>query len=506
MLVSNAQMLGYDDLRPYKSGLKGHGFPVYPDLERHLARCARGTQPDDLVRHVMAVCAGYAYGEIESTQHEPEELRGINALSAMLVRMGLPNNRCRIVAEQNDAMLIRSTAFVVQSENRDVVILVYRGTEPSSLLNWFTDMEIHSREPSLIDLGDHGACPVHAGFYRNIRATRSEVLRTLQFAMARQPIEDAGRPGARPAQLPARERPALYVTGHSLGGAMAAIMGLMLMTDPAYRNELGRALRAVYTFGQPMIGPDEIRQSYEAVPDRYRAPVCRYVYRQDPVPRVPAADLGPFTHFGIEHRYDGTWTPSTQPIRQMPSILGFGRAFLSFPMEQVPILKRLLPPYTISDHFPQNYIEACANHHSEYGDDHLEKISEVKRRDLPAPVPASPNRHLPNLPTPLSWRLSLPKVGRSVSTLVPLPAMGAARLLRDLTALRWPGPTVLPGLHAAHGSTGPDSDPDSGPGSGSGLRSVSGLRSGLAAGARRSASPRLPAQAVPGGAAGPRPR
>ncbi|OHV29126.1 lipase family protein [Pseudofrankia saprophytica] len=405
--------------------MKSKNFPVYRGLERRLAGLARDDQPDDVVRHVLAVCSGYAYGEVESTQRDPDEPRGINALSAMLVRMGLPRNRCRIITERNDAMLIRSTVFVVQSENRDVVILVYRGTDPSSLMNWLTDMEIHSREPSLVDLGGRSAYPVHAGFYRNLRSTRSEVLRTLQFAMARRPLEDAGKPSPAPARLADRERPALYVTGHSLGGAMAAIMGLMLMTDPAYQDELGTALRAVYTFGQPMVGPAGIDEGYATVPRAYRAPVFRYIYRQDPVPRVPAADLGPFTHFGAEYRYDGQWTASTRPIRQMPSILGFGGAFLAFPLEQIPIFSGLLP-YTISDHFPQNYIEACANHRSEYGDDRTEKISDLPRCRVPLPVP------LPSIPLPSMRHLPLPKAW-PVTARLPVSALGSLRLLRDLT-------------------------------------------------------------------------
>ena len=423
MLVSNAQVLGFDDIRPYKSA-PSPDFPVYADLAKHLAAAARGDQPDDVIRHVMAVCSGYAYGEVESTQHQPDELRGINALSAMLVRMGLPRNRCRIITERNDAMLIRSTVFVVQSADRDVVILVYRGTDPSALLNWLTDMEIHAREPNLVDLGGDRSYPVHAGFYRNQRSTRFEVLRTLQFAMARRPLEDAGRPGPRPAWLPVRQRSALYVTGHSLGGAMAVIMGLMLMTDPDYRTELGAALRAVYTFGQPMIGPAGLGAGYAAIPDRFRAPVLRYVYRQDPVPRVPAADLGRFAHFGAEYRYDGEWTTGGHPLRPMQSILGFGGAFLAFPLEQIPILRGLLP-YTISDHFPQNYIEACSGHRSEYGDDPTEKISAVRRR-LPLTVPLTSMAHLP-LPTIWPNAARVPLADR-----IPPSARGAVRLLRDL--------------------------------------------------------------------------
>jgi hypothetical protein len=109
----------------------------------------------------------------------------------------------------------------------------------------------------------------------------------------------------------------------------------------------------------------------------------------------------------------------------MSSILGFGGAFLAFPLEQIPILSGLLP-YTISDHFPQNYIEACANHRSEYGDDRTEKISDVPRGRVPLPVP------LPSIPLPSMRHLPLPKAWPLAARL-PVSALGSLRLLRDLT-------------------------------------------------------------------------
>jgi hypothetical protein len=42
----------------------------------------------------------------------------------------------------------------------------------------------------------------------------------------------------------------LYIAGHSLGAAMAVLMAVMLVTDPAYAGIVEK-LRAVYAFGQP---------------------------------------------------------------------------------------------------------------------------------------------------------------------------------------------------------------------------------------------------------------
>jgi hypothetical protein len=328
VLVSNAAILDYSDLRPYKSNQPSN-FPVYRNLEQTLASRGRAQHPDDVIRHVMAVCSGYSYGGIDSTLHDPHALDGINALSAMMVRLGLPENRCRIISETIDAMLVCSTTYVVQSKNRDVVIVVYRGTEPTNILSWLVDIDVHAEDRVVLELGGSGY-DTHAGFYRNVRATRFEVLRTLQYAMARRPLEEVDTSQQRkssPPKLPPGEKPpALYITGHSLGGAMAVILAMMLMMDPEYREDLGSAIRAVYTYGQPMVGGSRLAAGYERIDPRYRAPLIRYVYRRDPVPHMPSRDTGKFMHFGDEYRYDeahGTW-PKHEPSRQLGSVLGMG--------------------------------------------------------------------------------------------------------------------------------------------------------------------------------------
>ncbi|WP_152989893.1 lipase family protein [Frankia sp. ACN1ag] len=396
--MSNAQVLDLVDLRPYRPRLDEH-FPVYRDLVDHLAAFDdTHLHPDDPTSHVLAACAGYAYAETASTLLDPDLPRGINAVSAAMTRLGLPGCRCRIIAEQVDAMLIRSTAFVVQSADARVVIVAYRGTEPSDLINWGTDLDVHSRERTRVRLAGTAVDDLHAGFHRNVRATAFEVLRTLRRAMAGRSIYDtdtdgdgdgdaslrAGAAGTTRAGGAGRRRgasarpPALYLTGHSLGGAMAVILGLRIMADPVYA-ELRRALRAVYTFGQPMIGGDGTAAAYTAVVDP--APIARFVYRQDPVPHLPPATVGRYRHIGREWRYGGGWTDTTgRPVGQMLSTLGFAGALAAFPLGQVRPLGRLFP-YTISDHFPHYYIDALAAAGvCEFGDDELSAGPDGRRR------------------------------------------------------------------------------------------------------------------------------
>jgi len=397
MLVRDYGVLRPEYFKPY--GGSPAARSVYPDLGPDVgaggigAYLAEPMKPSDraedtYIRHLMAVCSGYSYETLSPVPDDgrparPASERGrgtTNAVSEMLARLGLPN-RARVVAEYIDAMLVRSTATIVQSLDKKVVILVYRGTEPTNIVNWLLDVEVHSREPEKVLIQGAGAdaYDLHVGFYRNVRATRAAVLQTLRYALAGQDIHRAGP--ARGGDLePLPEPPALYVTGHSLGGAMAAIMGVMLATNPLY-EELGNALRAVYTFGQPMVGSQSLVDLYGASMHGH-APLVRFVNRQDPVPRVPSAETGAFTHFGVEYRRTeagGAWTRThdghgradgrNRPVSQMLSIAGLELAFAGFPAGQIGQLDRMLP-YNIVDHFPSYYIETLAPAGvSEFGDD-----------------------------------------------------------------------------------------------------------------------------------------
>lgn len=83
------------------------------------------------------------------------------------------------------------------------------------------------------------------------------------------------------------------VTGHSLGGAAAVIVLMLLKED-------GMTLGPAMTFGQPKVTN---RQGVE----KYRSlPLLRFVNDKDPVPLLPPLDIasmldeGPFRHFGPE--------------------------------------------------------------------------------------------------------------------------------------------------------------------------------------------------------------
>ncbi len=307
-------------------------FPLYHDLVDTLMHGheAESGEGNATVAHVLATCAGYAYSDVTT-------------VATMMARLGLVANACVQISQTVDAMLIFSTAYVVQSRCGRVVVLCYRGTEPGSLGNWLGDAEIGS-ESSAISSEDQEPVRVHAGFHLNLRATWLGVIENLELALE-------GRSLAAPAENVANRLETLYVTGHSLGGAMALLFALSIVGSRA-RQAIADRLRAVYTFGQPMAVCRPLPQWTDAV----GAKLFRYVTTRDLIPALPAAAWGPFTHLGHEYRYTlGAWQRADAHVAQLTSIREIPRAVLAlFAREK----QRGSYKYSLGDHAPHHYIAA----------------------------------------------------------------------------------------------------------------------------------------------------
>jgi hypothetical protein len=319
-------------------------FPVYPDLAKALVEAHRQAplERSSTVAHVLSVCAGYAYADTAT-------------FSTMALRLGLEHHACVRIAQTVEPMLIFSTAYLVQSRCGRVAILCYRGTEARMLGNWLGDADVGS-EASLLPLGDGRTLRVHAGFHRNVRATSWNVLHELEAAVAGRSIGDHHSRVEHPLE-------ALYVTGHSLGGAMALLFALALFNQRAHRP-IAERLRAVYTFGQPMA----LAASSAAVAEEVERKVFRHVLPRDPVPALPPAGWGPFVHIGREYHYDSAaWRPAVTPVAAMADIKEIPRSVLAF---LAPEKQRAGFPYSIEAHLPQYYVAALrpADRVSEFGD------------------------------------------------------------------------------------------------------------------------------------------
>lgn len=350
MQITDCTAPSYEELRPMRP-VKTDGFPVYHELADQLASTT--SHPDSTVAHVMATCAGYAYSDAAT-------------VAMIMARMGLQDNNCRTVAEFVDVMFISSTAFIIQSTCGRSVILCYRGTPPTSLITWLTDIDVNPEKVAIPFPGAGGSFDVHGGFYRNVRSTRYEIVAALKRALDGQSVLAEG--GAMPNPMEA-----LYVTGHSLGAAMAAIMTVMLITEPDYAP-IADKLQAAYTFGQAMIGPPALADACDEMPF-LKNNVIRYVYENDIAPQLPPRVSGKFAHFGQEYQFranghPGAWQHNPTSRTQLRSILELAGNPLSFLARQIELTRNLTFHASVDDHLPHRYIAALTppGVESEFGD------------------------------------------------------------------------------------------------------------------------------------------
>ncbi|MGW6060033.1 lipase family protein [Streptomyces sp. NPDC055189] len=295
MRDQHAKAPTFTDLRPYKDVTgtgPAVGFPVYPDLVERLLGATAQPDPDGVVPHALATCAAYAYaGTPESA--DPQ------TLAMIMARLGLEENRCRVFEQRVSALYIASAAYLLQDKDRRVVILCYRGTQPEDIISILTDADVRP-ETLRVDLGGE-RYDVHAGFYRNMRASRYLVMQALERALRGESVnpDEQGTVG--------EGMEALYITGHSLGGAMAALMGVVLTHEPRYAA-VAQRLKGVYTFGQPMLGGPEFARACQQACDArgvhvLRDRLIRYIYDRDVVPSLPPRPVGPYAPFGREFHY-----------------------------------------------------------------------------------------------------------------------------------------------------------------------------------------------------------
>jgi hypothetical protein len=320
-------------------------FPVHDGLiarllAAHAADAAPRPDPRDAtVAHVLAACAGYAYADAKT-------------VAMTMTRLGYEQGACVSIQQTVDAMFVFSTAFLIQSRCGRVVILCYRGTEPATLGNWLGDADIG---PDVVTFGRERLV-VHAGFYRNVRVTRWAVMQELAQALEGRSLLDPSRRVEHPLE-------ALYVTGHSLGGAMAMLFALSL-AGSAEDGGLAERLRAVYTYGQPMALVEPIPK----IAEQAGTHLFRHILARDVVPALPPAQWGRFVHIGHEYRYaDGAWRRAETPVPPLRHVREIPRSLLGFFM---PGRRAESARWAARDHGPHHYIAALrpAGRVTEFGD------------------------------------------------------------------------------------------------------------------------------------------
>ncbi|WP_437774635.1 lipase family protein [Sorangium sp. So ce1097] len=152
---------------------------------------------------------------------------------------------------------------------------------------------------------------------------------------------------------------ALYITGHSLGGALAVIAAALLHVDPSL-DGIRRKLRGVYTYGQPMVGFSDFAMRFD---EEFGKKLFRHVYGRDIVPSLPPRTAGSFVHFGKEFWADedaGGWMHRSRPAAQVRTFVGSTivgvLAWIQAQLSGLPFIQLLPKRYSWGDHQPLNYL------------------------------------------------------------------------------------------------------------------------------------------------------
>ena len=215
----------------------------------------------------------------------------------LAIGLALPDFRDGIFFDRRETQ-----GFLVANDTS--IILAFRGTEPAKLADWMTDAD------ALLVPGYGGH--VHQGFARALEYVWDDITAALQ-----------------PLLTPSRQ---LFITGHSLGAALATLAAARL-AGPC----------VVYTFGSPRVGDAAFAQEYDA------SRTYRYVNNLDVVTRVPSRLMG-FTQVGQLRYFDASGHLQTD--------LRFWQKFMDdFPGDVQAFLAGEVVP--LEDHFVANYVARC---------------------------------------------------------------------------------------------------------------------------------------------------
>jgi Lipase (class 3) len=275
-------------------------------------------------------------------------------IAKILQSFGLALVEGGVLVEESKTVLPKASTHCFVASHPKAVIVAFAGTDPVSLANWISDFDAH--------------LDVTTG-----TAEGYEVAADVVWSELKQLLEQCVPPGGK-----------VFVTGHSLGGALAALIAHRIGT------ELQADVDAVYTFGMPRPGSKAFADLYN---HQLGMRTYRLVHGEDIVPTVAPTSFG-FRHVGrVLHcarlgRFDKANLASDTSSDFPPFVSGVAkdlRDHLHGPLSAVlsiaariklavalltgmgpsnvrtdpgGILIEMLPP-RLRDHMPDRYIGAC---------------------------------------------------------------------------------------------------------------------------------------------------
>jgi hypothetical protein len=225
--------------------------------------------------------------------------------------------------------------------NSGAIVVAFRGSEAPNTLDGLKDWLLTNALNLLtVPEGragtDFAAAGVGARFHSGFLAALDQVWEPLLAA-----VEAAMRESERP----------LFVTGHSLGGAVALLASWRFLRAfvPVHQ---------VYTFGAPMIGNDAAAAAFQReLPGK----IFRYIDAPDPVPLLPTVSLvaNSYEHCQLEV---SVADPSAPPAGSSLAALAGGAGAIASGILNATLIDEVwgLVQQRISSHMIENYLERIA--------------------------------------------------------------------------------------------------------------------------------------------------
>jgi triacylglycerol lipase len=179
-------------------------------------------------------------------------------------------------------------AFIVADAEK--IILTFRGTD--TLKDWLGNFDIDL-------VGGPLGGKVHEGFARSLSLIWKDIQMTLDVLQPRPVATKADLIQGTQRQV---KVPSLWITGHSLGGALATLTAARL-------REKDQSVHGLYTFGSPRVGDRDFQEEFNG---DFRTKAFRFVNRNDAVTRIPMRSMF-YSHVGQLFYIDEDDTIHTDP-------------------------------------------------------------------------------------------------------------------------------------------------------------------------------------------------
>lgn len=213
------------------------------------------------------------------------------------------------------------------ASNADIILLAFRGTEATKIKDVGADAKIRMK-PELTDVVAEGKA--HRGFQEALDDVWQDVLAEVR------------------AQQQSKARP-LWVTGHSLGAALATMATARLALAEQ------QAVQGLYNFGSPRVFNTALAEAFD---QQLLSKCFRFVNNNDIVTRIPLP-IPTFAHLTDRYRHIGQMSYFDEKGNFRPDVSGYN--WTVFKDHLTGHLKDVgeIGTDDLKDHFMKGYISCC---------------------------------------------------------------------------------------------------------------------------------------------------